>query len=104
MSASYWLEDDDGNIVVDDIQITYNLSPMLRAAGLPKHGELVAMPTVEVAHLCRVAILALLEDPRRFDEMNPINGWGDYDGAVEFCTKLAIACARYPHAKLDASL
>jgi hypothetical protein len=35
--------------------------------------------------------------------MNPANGWGDYDGALEYLRDLLIACAAHPKAEIHIS-
>lgn len=69
--------------------LTYNLSPMLRAAGFPGWGDVVGKDARPVPTGRRVvpvfeSVLAeLLRDPATYRAMNPSNGWGTYDQAVE---------------------
>ena len=39
---------------------------------------------------------ALKADPAKFRAMDPSNGWGDYDGAIEFLEKLKEAVIEAP--------
>lgn len=45
----------------------------------------------------------LLSDPAAFKEMNPKNGWGDYEGLVVFVGKYMDACRAYPDAEIEVS-
>jgi hypothetical protein len=45
--------------------------------------------------------LAVLgEDRERLEEFSPENGWGDYDGFVEFVTEYLRACEQFPDAEV----
>jgi hypothetical protein len=91
------------------LNVTYNLTPMLREAGMfpGSHRDLIGAPCSETAGVAESARARLLADPDRFKALNPPNGWGDYDGAVEFVTDLRDMCARWswaPTARLEGSL
>jgi hypothetical protein len=45
----------------------------------------------------------LLSDPERFKRFNPENGWGSYDGLVNFVYKYRNACWDNPDAELRIS-
>jgi hypothetical protein len=45
----------------------------------------------------------LLSDPERFKQFNPENGWGSYDGLVNFVYKYRNACWDNPDAELRVS-
>ena len=45
----------------------------------------------------------LLSDPERFRKFNPENGWGSYDGLVNFVYKYRNACWDSPDAELRIS-
>lgn len=48
--------------------------------------------------------LALLKsDPDRFKAFNPANGWGNYEGLVEFVESYLEACKEYPDANVEVS-
>lgn len=70
--------------------LTYNLSPMLRAAGFPGWQESVGTEA-EVQPVTAKRVIPVFESvlselrahPEKFREMNPPNGWGSYEVAVE---------------------
>lgn len=46
--------------------------------------------------------LSLLKsDPERFKRFNPENGWGSYEGLVEFVEDYLDACRQYPDAEVS---
>ena len=120
MSADIWLEYGEDVVVVDDdpdaemramvpmrspasvddttFNLTYNLSPMLRAAGMPAWRDLVGMRAIDAGPIWRAVADELCSDPGKYKALNPPNGWGDYDGAVEVISALAAACAKHPGA------
>ena len=67
--------------------LTYNLSTMLRRAGF--HPNVIdGMTVVNLRPIVRNAWMVLADNPRYFTTLNPPNGWGNYEGAVEFLYKL----------------
>jgi len=41
--------------------------------------------------------------PDKYKKLNPENGWGDYDGLVEFAREYLKACQEHPNADVWAS-
>lgn len=92
-----------------DLNVTYNLTPMFREAGLfpSTHQDLQGAPCAEVAGVADAAIRRMEADPERFKALNPPNGWGDYDGALRFLRNLRDLCASWshiPNARLEGRL
>ena len=87
--------------------ITHNLAPMAREAGIYQHlwrPEEVGI--TEARHLVEVltnALSVMETDPERFKRLNPENGWGDYGGFVNWVRDVRDACVRHPDAKVYAS-
>ena len=116
MSADWWVvahkpgcDSDCCCPASNDVNVTYNLTPMLREAGLfpAGHRDLMHAPCSEVAGAADSALRRLLDDPDRFKAMNPPNGWGTYEGAVDFVRSLRDLCSSWSHlpgARLEGSL
>jgi hypothetical protein len=98
MSLSIWLTPQEGT---DDLEywanITHNVAPMWRAAGVYKSlyrsegkraGELVE--TLEKG------IEDMTANPDKYKALNPANGWGNYEGALDFLREFAKACKDNP--------
>ena len=92
-----------------DANITHNLNKMAGAAGIYKHlwrpEEIGITKAVElIVPLCDA--LGRLLDPNNkefFEQFNPKNGWGNYDGFVEFVSGYLDACRKYPEAEINVS-
>jgi hypothetical protein len=122
MSADIWLEIDGEQITVTDgydeamrdlvpmryagevtattFNLTYNLSRMLREAGMPLWRDMLGMRAPEAGGIWHRVHDTLVEFPDRFRAMNPPNGWGTYEDAVNVIGALARACDLYPDAKV----
>lgn len=89
MSADVWIDKDvcgscgRSGEQGAEVNITYNLSAMLKAGGFVGWGSLVGMLAVDAGtHLFGV-LDTMAQDPDRFRAMNPPNGWGDYDKCLQ---------------------
>lgn len=87
--------------------VTHNLGRMAREAGCyeacwrpDEHGMTHARDLIRPL---RDALAALQSDPEHFKQFNPENGWGDYDGFVDFVADYLGACERWPAAEVYAS-
>jgi len=109
MSADYWLEIDTGGpecaTLTENFNVTYNLGPMLRAAGFPDWDALKGAPASEVAGMLDGVARKLHGDRERLTaEFTPENGWGDWDWAVKFVEGFRDSCAAHPKATIGAWL
>ena len=50
--------------------------------------------------LIRKGISEMMESPEHFRKMNPPNGWGNYEGALEFLIWIADKCREWPTARV----
>ena len=105
MSADVWIDRPPcgkcgrtaSHDLATDVNITYNLSPMLGKAGFVGWREFVGMPARKAGrHLLRV-LEDMASEPETWRAMNPANGWGDYDSCIQGrLRKFAIACVIAP--------
>ena len=87
--------------------ITHNLNKMAEQAGLY---QLLWRPE-ELSYTTAKQLIAGLQfglgilrgDPERFKPFNPENGWGTYEGLVEFTGEYLAACQKYPEATIGVS-
>lgn len=87
---------------VFEYNITHNLGAMASEAGIYKHlwrpEELGITKAQELIAPLSEGLELLKREPERFKKFNPENGWGDYDGLVNFVTDYLAACRENPTA------
>lgn len=87
--------------------ITHNLNAMAGAAGIYKPmwrpEEIGITKAYDLIPHLRDGLHELKANPERFKAFNPSNGWGSYDGLVDFVTKYLNACQENPDANVRAS-
>ena len=87
--------------------ITHNLNKMADAAGLyqalwrPDEGGWT-MAAELIPHLDS-GLAKLQANPAHYRQFNPANGWGNYEGLVEFVAEYLAACRKYPQATIEVS-
>ena len=93
--------------IVFSTNYTSNCSRMWDEAGCPLHEWAYDKANGRTAETLieplRLAIKTMEDDPERFRAMNPENGWGDYEGALEWLRKILAACRTYPKASVYVS-
>jgi hypothetical protein len=57
----------------------------------------------ELIEPLREGLHRLKSDPEKYRKLNPKNGWGCYEGLVEFTSKYLDACYEYPDAVVETS-
>lgn len=114
MSYDVWLEVDTGGperaaLNVLDVNYTSNVSPMWTMALGANLGDLIEENEKEgrtagrLVGLLSDAVEKMRAEPAAFQAMNPENGWGRYEGALEFLDKIRAACEAHPLAYLRVS-
>lgn len=87
--------------------ITHNLGKMAGAAGLYKAmwrpEEIGVTHAAQLIPLLEAGLVKLEANPEAMKVHNPSNGWGDYDGLLEFTRAYLEACRAYPHAEIYVS-
>jgi len=96
-----------GDKCVFDRNITHNLGSMADAAGIYEHlwrpGEVGVQKASDLIAPLTDGLSKLKSDPEKFRTFNPSNGWGSYEGLVEFVEAYLSACHEWPEAKVRAS-
>ena len=87
--------------------ITHNLNKMARAAGIYEHLWRPDESGITKAHQLieplRSGVARLRADPEKFKTLNPSNGWGSYDGLIEFVDDYLSACIANPDCDIKVS-
>jgi hypothetical protein len=87
--------------------ITHNLNEMAEEAGIYEHlwrpDEIGITKAKQLIEPLKAGLETLKADPERFKRFNPSNGWGDYEGLVEFVESYIQACSDHPDADVEVS-
>ncbi len=85
--------------------VTHNLAPMAVQSGLYKPlwrpDEIGINKAKQLISPLREGLTILQRNPAKFKEFNPDNGWGDYEGLVNFVTNYLQACEEFPEADVS---
>ena len=110
MSLDVYLEVDTGgeeNVIVYSRNITHNLGEMAGEAGIYKclwrPDEIGIKTASELIKLLEGGLNTLKADPRYFKTFNPENGWGTYEGLVEFVEDYLNNCKQNPKCVVSVS-
>ena len=90
----------------DNRNYTSNVSRMwYEALGGITLGDLIETTPVakDLEPRIREGIACMAEAPEHFRTMEPSNGWGDYEGAVEYLRWIADRCRAWPLARVEVS-
>lgn len=95
------------------MNITHNLGKMAGAVKLEngktlydvlwrpdEHGYTKAIHILSLLHEGMIELICF---PEKYKPLNPENGWGDYDGLVNFVREYHNACLDNPEAELRVS-
>lgn len=92
---------------VFDANITHNLGRMAGEAGIYEalwRPEEINIDTAgQLIGLLEGGLEKLLADPDHYQQFNPENGWGSYEGLVSFVKRYLQACQAYPRARVEVS-
>jgi hypothetical protein len=87
--------------------ITHNLNKMAGEAGIYeamwRPEEIGVTKAAQLVPLLKEGLARLESDPAHFKKFNPENGWGSYEGLVNFVRKYLEACEGSPDAVVRAS-
>lgn len=99
------------DVVMDDEvysrSVTHNLNKMADAAGIYeacwRPEEIGITHAKQLIPLLKEGLQELRSDREKYKASNPTNGWGDYEGLVDFVQDYLGACEQYPEATVYAS-
>ncbi len=90
-----------------EANITHNLNKMADEAliyeALWRPEEIDAKIAKDLIGKLGLGLDVLKSDPEHFKKFNPPNGWGNYEGLVDFVEKYYNACIEFPDAIIEVS-
>jgi len=79
---------------------TSNVAPMWTTALGHRLADLKDTNAGDSLPVLQRAVAAMEANPGKYEAMNPPNGWGDYEGALDYLRRLRDACAAHPKATI----
>lgn len=90
----------DSPAIVEDIgDMTWNVAPMYYDIFQPLPGgirSLDGMVSIDAIPILKTAIENMKNDPKKYKEMNPTNGWGNYEDALHYLNEILNRCCEHP--------
>lgn len=83
--------------------MTYNVAPMYKLALGIRFAELDGKQSADCIDMLEKAVAHMEANPGTYREMNPPNGWGDYETALAFFDEVRKACRNHPLTKISVS-
>ena len=80
---------------------THNVTPMWKLANI--YDELYnsnGKQPEEVIEKLKKGLEDMQKHPEKYVPLNPLNGWGDYNGAIEFLEEVIKACENNPESEI----
>lgn len=95
------------SICVYTDNITHNLNKMAEAAGLYnvcwRPDENGYVKAKDILPILEQGFGKLIRDPDNYKQYNPSNGWGSYEGLLQFVASYILACKEHPEAVIRVS-
>lgn len=96
MSWNIELRDKNNNITMDIGNYTYNVNSMYqKALNINGLSDLHGKSTKEVLNLLENGVIDMKYHAEEYKKFNPANGWGNYEGALEYLEKLYYGCKKH---------
>lgn len=92
---------------VFDRNITHNLSKMAHAAGLYeaiwRPEEINVYKASDLVPILEAGLRNLINNKDELVKLSPKNGWGSYEGLLDFVEEYLENCKMYPDSKISVS-
>lgn len=97
------LKDKNNKTTADVGNYTYNVSPMYEKAMGMTLSDFNNMATKQAIQILEKGISEMIENKHLYIELNPDNGWGNYEGALKFLQDILKACKKHCKSYIDVS-
>jgi len=89
-------------VTVGDVgNYTYNVSSMYYEALGMMLSDLNGKYAYDIIPIIAKGLADMANNPDKYKAMNPANGWGNYDGALNYLGKLLNECLNHPEAQIE---
>jgi hypothetical protein len=103
MSWDVSLKDENDNTITTLGNYTYNVSLMYEKAMGLSFSELHGIPTTQAVFILTKAINEMISNKDEYIKLNPVNGWGNYEGALRFLEDILKRCKENYKSYIDIS-
>lgn len=86
--------------VADIGNYTSNVSQMYVKAIGKALSEFDGLMAKDAIHMLKEGVAEMRDNPDEFKKLNPINGWGDYEGALDYLRNFLQECEKNPSATI----
>ncbi len=80
--------------------MTYNVSKMYREtfpAGMDGIHALAEIKAADAIEMLRMVIGEMESNPSKYKLLNPPNGWGNYESALQYIRNILVGCEQHPN-------
>ena len=87
--------------VVDCGNYTYNVAPMYQKAMGKTISDFNNMKCKDAISILEKGVKEMEENPDVYKKMNPENGWGDYEGSLDYLKNFLKECRQNPECIIE---
>lgn len=84
--------------VADIGDYTYNVSKMYKKAMGKTMSDFHGKRAKDILDIITKGYQCMVSNEEEYKHLNPVNGWGNYHGAVDYLDKLIKSCEEHPNA------
>ena len=87
-----------------DFNYTHNVTPTWSKAGVyDSLYNSAGMKAGSIVPILEKGVFHMRMHPEEYTPLNPPNGWGSYDSAVDWLDEVLTVCRKYPEAEIGVS-
>ena len=87
--------------VIEVGNYTYNVSKMYIEAIGKTLGEFHEMQSLDAVETLRSGVVEMISNPDKYRAMNPVNGYGNYEGALKYLQTFLHECEKNPNSIIE---
>jgi hypothetical protein len=95
MSWDICLKNKNNKITAEIGKYTYNVNPMYQKAMGISLSDLNNMSTKQAIPILLKGVEEMINNKKEYIKLNPVNGWGNYDGALKYLESILKGCQKH---------